>query len=71
MCDELPTREEMVAEILARPDLDPMIRQMFEQLNQSAMRGIERMAKLMIDPEPTPRFVKLTRKHGYTSGGQE
>jgi hypothetical protein len=68
MCDEIPSREEMIAEILARPEIDQFTEDMFAMLARNAERRIELMAKAYaksIDENGKPKPINLTRKHGF------
>ncbi len=48
----LPTRDEMVAEILARPDTSPTISQMIELLllHRNEVKRVERLLEAMSQP---------------------
>jgi len=64
--DELPTREEMVREIMARPNLDPQIRKLMEMITDNEIKRAT-AAFIAHGGEKFDQPVYLTRPHGFTS----
>jgi hypothetical protein len=61
---ELPSAEEMLAEILARPNLDPMIRDLFAMLERNEERRMAFLVEAFASQtEPAKSY---SRKAGFS-----
>lgn len=60
--NELPSQEQMVAEILQRPETTPDMRFLFEMLQKNALRRIEMLGKAYARQEKIDQAIKDGRR---------